>query len=339
MGLSANWNSGIGVVDGNLTSVKRLPRFSRTLHSHSTAHPRTSAPGKLRAMAMSTLATGMILVSCTSAPAVETQPVGVNETTLTIMESGEGQKARVRWSDDGADQDVSVIVTQGFVQKSDNGQGDQTFPDTRLELPLSASVSSGQDVRAITTEVGTPHGSNATLNEDIATAEGFLVESSATATGATTELAFGAPESSTDTARAGVEAALRQLHNIPVVFPEEEIGVGATWTVESTVDDYTELAQKVTYTLVGRTGDVVDLKVAVEQVPALTELDTGGETALKVIESKTNMLADSLQVDLTKPLPVAGRVNFVNTVTYGDGTSDVRITQQTHRGIEFKTTA
>lgn len=278
----------------------------------------------------------LALAACSSGAAVETQPADIADVAVSVTNKGEGQRASVKWKDDGAAQNSSAVITQGFSQKSESGTGDQTFPDTRLEIPLSASVAGVPDARAVTATVGAPHGSNAELNQDISTAEGFVAEWTAKPSGKFTELRLGAPEKATDTARVGIETAVRQLNSVPIVFPEEEIGTGATWTAESKVEGQTEMTQKVTYTLLGRTGDIVDVKIAVEQVPSVTELDTGAATPLKVIESDTRMLADTVKIDLTKPLPVSGGVDYVTSVTYGDGTSDVRIVQSTHRGVEFK---
>lgn len=320
---------------GTLTDVTRrffTPQLTVSSASHRPAHKRFS---RLSTTAVA-VATALSLVSCSSESAVETQPVDVAATTVELTNPGRGELASMRWKDDGAEQDSTVVITQGFAQRGGNAESEQTFPDTRLEVPLTSTTAGDKDTRVVTAEAGEPHGSNAELNADIATAQGFISEWTAKSTGELTELRLGAPEKATDTARAGLETALRQLHSVPIVFPTEEIGTDATWTVENKVEGQTEMTQKVTYTLLSRTGDIVNLKVNVKQVPTVTELDTGGDSPLKVIESNTEMLSDRVTIDLTKPLPVKGNIDFVTAVTYGDGTSDVRITQQTHRGLQFK---
>lgn len=291
---------------------------------------------KFGAFAAAAVAAGS-LVACSSGSAVETQPVDVARTTVELTDAGSGELASVRWKDDGAQQESTVVITQGFTQRGGGADSDQTFADTRLEVPVTSTVAGSNDSRGINTEVGEPQGSNDSLNADIATARGFVTETTATATGEVTELRLGAPEKASDTARAGIETALEQLQSVPIVFPDDEIGEGATWTVNSEVDDQTAMTQKITYTLLSREGDIVNLKVDVKRVPSVTELDTGEDgSSLKVIDSSTEMLSDRVTVDLTKPLPVSGNIDFVTSVTYGDGTSDVRITQQSHRGVEFK---
>ncbi|MDO5029628.1 MAG: hypothetical protein Q4E11_03465 [Corynebacterium sp.] len=325
----------IGQQPGTLTDVTR--RIFTLQHTVSSAPQRSGHKlfARLGTTAVAAAA-AVSLAACSSESAVDTQPVDVAATTVELTDAGHGEMASVRWKDDGAEQNSTVVITQGFAQRGGDAGTEQTFPDTRLEVPLTSTTAGDADTRAVTAEVGEPHGSNAELNADIATAQGFLSEWTAKNTGEVTELRLGAPEKATDTARAGVETALQQLHSMPIIFPTEDIGTDATWTVESKVEGQTQMTQKVTYTLLNRTGDIVNLKVDVKQVPTVTELDTGGDSPLKVIESTTEMLSDRVTVDLTKPLPVKGNIDYVTAVTYGDGTSDVRITQQTHRGVQFK---
>lgn len=340
---------------GTLTGVTRrfqsqfvpasssLRRAGGTTSSWFRRPSRSDQPGHTKRGLLARVGTAVVaattvvsLAACSSESSVETQPVDVAQPKVELTSAGSGELASVRWKDDGAEQESTVAVTQGFAQRGGNADSDQTFPDTRLEIPMTSTVTSDNDTRVVTSEVGKPHGSNDELNEDIATAQGFISDWSTTATGEVKELKLGAPEKATDTARAGVEMALQQLHSVPIIFPSEDIGKDATWTVESEVEGQTTMTQKVTYTLLSRAGDIVNLKVDVKQVPTVTELDTGGEGALKVVEATTDMLADRVTIDLTKPLPMKGNIDFVTSVTYGDGNSDVRITQQTHRGLEFK---
>lgn len=262
-------------------------------------------------------------------------PIEISSPKVTLLDDGDGETAKVRWHDDGAEQTNSVIITQGFVQKGADEQSDSTFPDTRLEMPLTTKATAGES-RAVTATVGKPFGSNAELNEDIGTAEGFVMEWTAKDTGLIEEMKVGAPDKASETARAGIEAALRQLNDVPVVFPDEAIGKGASWTVETEVSSSTAMQQKITYTLKEREGDVLTLNVAVEQAPAVTELDAGEGAKLTVVDSKTETREGRLVIDVTKPLPVEGTIDYVTEVIYGDGASDTRIVQQAHRALQFQ---
>ncbi|MEJ5920602.1 MULTISPECIES: DUF6263 family protein [unclassified Corynebacterium] len=279
---------------------------------------------------------GLSLSSCSSDTAVpETMPIEISSPKVTLLDDGDGETAKVRWHDDGAEQTNSVIITQGFVQKGADEQSDSTFPDTRLEMPLTTKATAGES-RAVTATVGKPFGSNAELNEDIGTAEGFVMEWTAKDTGLIEEMKVGAPDKASETARAGIEAALHQLNDVPVVFPDEAIGKGASWTVENEVSSSTAMQQKITYTLKEREGDVLTLNVAVEQAPAVTELDAGEGAKLTVVDAKTETREGRLVIDVTKPLPVEGTIDYVTEVIYGDGASDTRIVQQAHRALQFQ---
>lgn len=315
------------ITSGNLLGVK-----------HRISMSRTSSASALRRFALAGTAVALTAaaVSCSDTQQVETQSVEFSKVSVKVLNPGGANKATVKWDDEGAEQTSSVVVTQGFVQKSSNGNGDSTTPDTRLELPLTTAVTGGGDSRAVSTKVGTPHGSNAELNKDVATAEGFRSDWSTKSSGELTELKYGAPDDATNTARAGVETALAHLHSIPFVFPEEAIGDNASWTVESSVGADTEFSQKVTYSLKNRSGNSVVLDVNVEQAPATTELEGAEGGKLKVIEAKTETLQGTVTIDLTKPLPTAGVIDYVTSVIYGDGHSDVRIEQKRHRAIEFR---
>lgn len=295
------------------------------------------------------LAAGLVLSGCGSDSAPETAPVPLEVPKVTLVDAGEGAAEVVEWSDDGAQQETSIIVTRGFTQRTE-GEGaddsaDSTTPDTRLEVPVTVSASGSGAERSVEAEVGVPFGSNAELNDDIATAEGFLAKWDAAATGRMAELEVGAPEDATDTARAGTEAALLQWARLPIVFPTEPIAQGAVWTVESHGGGDSSLRQALTYTLLERDGDQVELDVEVEQTPAITELDSGEGLTLRVVDSGTETRSGTLNIDLASPLPTSGLIDFVTTVTYGSGEnpagpasaddSGPRIVQQTHRAVQF----
>ncbi|WJZ00267.1 hypothetical protein CHAN_08290 [Corynebacterium hansenii] len=288
------------------------------------------------------LAAGLVLSGCGSDPAPETAPVPLEPAKVTLVDAGQGTSDVVAWSDGGKEQKTSIIVTQGFTQKAEgpraDGSADTTTPDTRLEMPVTVSTSGSGADRAAEAKVGVPFGSNAALNDDIATAEGFVAKWKADATGRMADLEVGAPEDATDTARAGTEAALLQWARLPIVFPAEPIAAGAVWKVDAHLGGDSSLTQTLTYTLRSREGDRVELGVVVDQTPTVTELDSGEGVTLRVVESSTETRSGNLTIDLDSPLPTAGLIDYVTTVTYGDGEdadSGTRIVQQTHRAVQF----
>ena len=68
------------------------------------------------------LAAGLVLSGCGSDSAPETAPVPLEVPKVTLVDAGEGAAEVVEWSDDGAQQETSIIVTQGFTQRTE-GEG------------------------------------------------------------------------------------------------------------------------------------------------------------------------------------------------------------------------
>ncbi|WJZ05627.1 hypothetical protein CFREN_08330 [Corynebacterium freneyi] len=302
----------------------------------------------MRRLAPMLLAAGLALSGCASDSTPETAPVPLEIPTVTLVDAGDGAADVVEWADDGATQETSIIVTQGFTQRAEGDGADEsansTTPDTRLEMPVTVTASGTGDERSAEAELGVPFGSNAELNDDIATAEGFVAMWDGDAAGRMLELRVGAPEESTDTARAGTEAALLQWARLPIVFPSEPIAPGAVWTVESHVGGDSSQRQTLTFTLESRDGDDVELDVEVEQSPTVTALDAGDGLTLHVVDSGTETRTGELSIDLGSPLPTAGLIDYVTTITYGERTDadtgdgmgpDARIVQQFHRAVQF----
>lgn len=284
-------------------------------------------------------AAALLLAGCSDEPP-EMTPVEIPSAEVVLRSAGDGAKAPVRWIDDGAEQDVTLSVTQGFGQETVGGDGsvpNPSLPDTTMELPLQARTTGSGADRTVDMEVGEPTGTHGDLNKDLATAEGFRVRWNAGDRGDVSALAFGAPEDATETARAGVEASLRQWASLPIVFPEEPIGDRATWTVSRPVEDL-GVDQEITYTLLRRDGDTVDLHVGVRQTPTVRELDGGDGVTLHVVNSQVSMTDFDLRIDLRKPLPVAGTVSYVLSVGYsgehGEG-AEPDVVQKTLRGFRF----
>ena len=155
-------------------------------------------------------------------------------------------------------------------------------------------------------------------------------------------LRLAAPQDGTDEARGITEQAIMKLTSLPVVFPDEEIGKGAKWSVESRVAGESTLLQTATYTLDEQDGDVVKLSVSVKQRPSLGALSFEGQAAgteladkeLKVMDSTTDS-SGQLTVDLSQPLPTDGEVAIDTKITYGADSSDLRVVQSTTTDLKF----
>ena len=155
-------------------------------------------------------------------------------------------------------------------------------------------------------------------------------------------LRLAAPQNATDDARGSVEQAIMKLTALPVVFPTEEVGKGASWSVDSRVTGESTLLQTTRYTVDSIDGDRVKLNVEVEQRPSLGALSFEGQAQgtelenkeLKVLDSNTKSKG-SITVDLSKPLPVDGDVSFDTKVIYGATGSELRVVQSSLTELNF----
>lgn len=289
----------------------------------------------------------------TPGPAVE-QPVGliIDAPRLTVDHAGTGEKKLLEYHDIDSSQEVSYRATEGFSQDLLNKSAAADFQAAGVNkatttLPLTASVDKAtEDV-----EDQLPASRNAFVttkdpeysgDTDVSSASGFQFGWRGQDNGQMNSLRLAAPQAASDEARGIVEQAIMKLTALPIVFPKEEVGTGATWTVDSRVTGESTLLQTTRYTVESLDGDRVTLSVAVEQRPALGALSLDGQSEstqlqnkeLNVLDSSTHS-SGSVTVDLTKPLPVNGYVSFETKVTYGTADSDLRVVQSSLTELAF----
>lgn len=286
-------------------------------------------------------------------PAVE-QPVGltIDAPRVTVDNPGTGEKKLLEYRDIDSTQDVNYRVTEGFSQDLLKKSAAEKFQASDVEsttttLPLSAKVDkASEDVedqlpatRNAFVTAGAPETSGDT---DVSSAEGFQFGWRGQNTGQMNSLRLAAPQEATDEARGSVEQAIMKLTALPVVFPTEEIGKGASWTVDSRVTGESTLLQTTRYTVASIEGDQVKLNVEVEQRPSLGALSFEGQAQgteledkeLKVVDSSTQSKG-TITVDLSKPLPVGGDVSFDTKVIYGAAGSELRVVQSSLTELNF----
>lgn len=220
-----------------------------------------------------------------------------------------------------------------------------------MTLPVEAEIEPAEEPegenevpadREVQIRVGTPSHSDSSLNEDLAGTAGFLMGLRGNNNGQTTTVHLAAPVDASDEGRAATESALMKMISVPVVFPDEAIGPGAVWSVDSRVTGEATLLQTTTYTLNEIAGDQLDLDVSVTQRPALGALSLEGQSGvpedetgtLNVLNSNTTSQG-SLTVDLNQPLPTAGRISYTTRVVYGGEDSDVRVLQDSTSVLDF----
>lgn len=297
-----------------------------------------------------TLSTG--LVACTTErpdPSIE-PAVGlpVDAARVTVQSAGTGERVLTYQDADAGEQSLEVEVADGMEQNVMQADAvDVQAPAggdvQQITLPLTGGTSTARQdqpeegepaTRDVEFRLGRPSSTDLELTDDIRSTEGFLLGWDGQDAGRVSTVSLAAPRDATDEGRARIEQALMKLLSLPVVFPEEAVGPGATWSVDSRVTGESTLLQTITYTLTALEGDRVELDVDVQQRPAIGALSLEDGGSLNVLNSNTTT-EGSLTVDLAHPLPVDGRVSWTTRVVYGGADSDVRVVQDTTTSLAF----
>lgn len=311
--------------------------------------------------ASSALTTALLLGSATAltacnysppGPAVD-QPVGLNvdASRVTLVDPGQGDKQQLAYRDIGNEQELTYSSAESFTQDVVDAADVESYSpeDTGLattSLKLTGEVEEASDAvegqqpatRNAFFTVSEPDFSGGT---DLSSADGFQFGWRANDDGQMSSLRLAAPQSAADDARAIAEQAIVKLTALPVVFPHDEIGTGGSWTVESRVTGQASLLQTATYTVKEINGDTVVLDVKIEQRPSQGSLSLDGAgqgldgQSLDVMDSSTESRGE-ITIDLTKPLPVAGDVQYTTTVVYGTDESEARVVQTSASVLTFK---
>ncbi|MFP7364481.1 hypothetical protein SFC07_01670 [Corynebacterium callunae] len=323
------------------------------------------------------LSSALTLAACgeqsqDDSPAVE-QAVGlaVDAPRVVVLETGTAPLRTFAYKDvpaadaEATTQEVTLEIAQGFAQSV--GAAEQVDPIapaggdvTTMTLPISASTQAAEASeeeaiaasRDISYQVGNPDFTDLSQSPETNTAAGFILGMRATDSGQATTMSLAAPVDATDTGRALMEQYLMTFTSLPIIFPTEEVGVGAKWTVDSRVTGESTLLQTLTYTITALEGDKVELEVSVSQRPSISALDitadatataatteatpttTAAPEQLNVLSSNTTSVGN-LSVDLTQPLPTAGQVSWTTRVIYGGASNNTRIVQDSTSSVKF----
>lgn len=301
----------------------------------------------------SILALALVLTGCSyepPGPAVEQAVAApVDAARVTVKDAGSGDKRVLSYEDVNTEQNSHFELTEGFsqdvVEKSvaENFESDAPEEATTA-FDLRAEVSEATDDpeqtpatrNAFMTLSSPTYSGTDALN--VESGDGFQFGWRADDAGQVSSLRLAAPQSANDDARSILEQAIVELTSMPIVFPEEEIGEGAVWTLDSRTSGESTLLQTTTYTLEELTDTGAELSVDISQRPALGALtmEDGGE--LEVLDSATRS-SGNLSIDFSQPLPIRGDIDIATRVTYGTEESEIRVLQSTNTRMQFSPAA
>lgn len=215
-------------------------------------------------------------------------------------------------------------------------------PVERVTLPLSTQVVQPTDEeRDAAASDPAPERAVKIRVADGAPAAGFATRWVQARSGQVQSVTMAAPVDAADKDRSTTEKALMTVLSMPVIFPDQPIGPGATWTVEARVTGESALLQTTSFTLMEAPRDgQVKVQVSVSQRPTIGALDIGAALgdekagSLEVLSSSTTG-GGVLTVDTAGGVPVSGAVSFVTRVVYGHDGSPTRVVQDAATSLEY----
>ena len=301
----------------------------------------------------SIVALALVLTGCSyepPGPAVEQAVAApVDAARVTVEDAGSGDKRVLTFDDIDSEQDLQFELTEGFAQDVVDANTPTDFESSAPEesttsFDLNAEVSEASDDpeqtpatrNAFMTLSNPTYSVTDALN--VESGDGFQFGWRADDAGQVSSLRLAAPQAANDDARSILEQAIVELTSMPIVFPDEEIGEGAVWTLDSRTSGDSTLLQTTTYTLDKLTETGAELSLDISQRPALGALsmEDGGE--LEVMDTETRS-SGNLTIDFSQPLPTSGNIDIATRVTYGTQESEIRVLQSTNTRMQFSPAA
>ena len=297
----------------------------------------------------SIVALALVLTGCSyepPGPAVEQAVAApVDAARVTVEDAGSGDKRVLTFDDIDSEQDLKFELTEGFAQDVVDANAPTDFESSAPEesttsFDLNAEVSEASDDpeqtpatrNAFMTLSNPTYSGTDALN--VESGDGFQFGWRADDAGQVSSLRLAAPQAANDDARSILEQAIVEFTSMPIVFPDEEIGEGAVWTLDSRTSGDSTLLQTTTYTLENLTETGAELSLDISQRPALGALsmEDGGE--LEVMDTETRS-SGNLTIDFSQPLPTSGNIDIATRVTYGTQESEIRVLQSTNTRMQF----
>ncbi|MCF8570757.1 hypothetical protein L5G32_10810 [Gordonia sp. HY002] len=196
---------------------------------------------------------------------------------------------------------------EASIAPADNGNQSVQRTQQQLSTPITARVVC-DDPSDLEFTIGTPTTKDAELTpglDAIAGSEGGL----SVADGLQVRsLRLFPNEESGSPARSALEQSFSGALDQSVPLPTEPVGVGARWKSVRIISSAATIRRTTTVTLTGRTGNIVQLAVAVDDVPVDSIFRIPGSAQTLTINRYSMAGTGELTVDLTRVLPIAGSI-------------------------------
>ncbi len=235
-------------------------------------------------------------------------------------------------------QQVTLTTSSAINQAiGTNPPADQSSPDVTLPLTATAHGPSDAPTHTVGLTIGTPSSPDATLAAALAKAKGSTSNLLVGPDGAVKQLVLDPPAELSDAARSAVEQALRQAIQFALVLPSTPVGPGAGWTVSQQIDSLgLSLRQDLVFTLTQLRGSTLDLDVALTQTPLTPVWTLPNDQGTLNVDSYKTAGGGTLRVDLTKPVPVDGRVQLSGDQVFSRPKDGLKLAQHVSNGVSWK---
>lgn len=288
-------------------------------------------------------------------PTADLPAFAVDDPDVTLVEPGSDPRL-LRFHESATDEPWATTVSVGTAIDQHVGSDTAGAPQApgdaeldRVSLPLEVTSvpapepGDGETAAEFRVDIDAGAGthSDPELAQETAAAQGFAMSWRTAGSGEVDTLKLLAPPESPETGRSIVESTLLAITSTNVVFPEEPVGQGGSWTVSNRITGNAAMVRTTTYTVTGIDGDTITLNVDVTERPAEDRLTIDNEVAGQLngttleVESTQTLTTGRITVDLARPLPVAGDVSATTRVVYAGPESAAHITQDITTAVTY----
>ncbi|WP_245569743.1 hypothetical protein [Gordonia shandongensis] len=284
----------------------------------STALPRrTAVIGAAATIAAATLLTACSTDESTTddgpcAPAAASKDdgsrsIGIPDAEVTLQSPGSDPAPLRRTPSIESAQRVRLETSSVEASLVPAGDGRQEAKTTEQQLvtPLTARTVC-DDESSTEFTVGTPTSKDDELSALLPALDGSTGGLSFSDRMTPTRLRLKPREESESPARSALEQSLISALDYTVPLPTDPVGPGATWRSVRTVSAAATVTQTMTVTLAARRGDVLDLRVDVDEVPVNAIFTIPGSTSRLHINRYSMSGSGTVTVDLNRVFPVGG---------------------------------
>ncbi len=230
--------------------------------------------------------------------------------TVTVLDAGTGAPAVLSPAPDKTrPQHVTLTTDSLEASIAPGGDGQQQVQRTQQNLttPLTARVVC-DDPADLEFTIDEPTTSDTELTPELAAIAGSTGGVSFSPGLNPRSLRLFPNEASTSPARSALEQSFTGAFDQAIPLPTEPVGAGARWQAVRTVSSAATIRRTTTVTLLSRVGDVLTLKVDVDEAPTDSVFRIPGSAQTLSIERYSMAGSGEVTVDLTKMLPTAGKI-------------------------------